>query len=505
MSDSGRVARNVVTTLITQMLLWILSFAVVLYVPTYVGPVGMGKLSFAAAFGLVLAAFIPLGTSTVLVKEVARDHRRVGVLLTSALALRIPFGIVAVAAAYGVAVITHVEPQTRLLVLISAVGAVVAAVNDALISTLQGLERLPRQNAAALLEKLLWAVATICVVVFHGSLWQIAAVGIVSVAVAIVVNLTAFRPSTPSNRDPSGAMPVALDEHGSEPRANRMPSIASLRSLASAGLPFLGWSVFMTLYSQTDPLIIRFVTGSDANVGWYSVAAKLIGTTLFFPNAISTAVMPTLSRLHREDAAEFRSLSRRALSIVMLCGIPIALVLVALPDRIIEMLPFRHGFMRSIPVLRIGGVGVLLWYLGFIFGTMVIARDGQKRMFGVAMSATVIGIPLCGLFAWFTYHHGGSGATGAMASDVLLELYLVICYLGMLPRDSFDWSSVVFVGKCLAASTPMALFLWWSSHLGVGLWIALPCLMIYAAMCLLLRCITPEEMATARTLVAKKG
>ena len=59
-----------------------------------------------------------------------------------------------------------------------------------------------------------------------------------------------------------------------------------------------------------------------------------VGTTLFLPTALTTALLPTLSRLYREDAGEFRLLARRMLGLIMLCGVPIALVLLLLPDRL---------------------------------------------------------------------------------------------------------------------------------------------------------------------------
>ena len=80
---SGRVARNIVATLATQLISWGLTFAVTLYLPRYVGDAGLGKLAFAASFMAIFGVIVPLGTGTLLVKEIARDRSRTGELLVA--------------------------------------------------------------------------------------------------------------------------------------------------------------------------------------------------------------------------------------------------------------------------------------------------------------------------------------------------------------------------------------------------------------------------------------
>ncbi|MFI5303068.1 MAG: oligosaccharide flippase family protein, partial [Polyangiales bacterium] len=187
-----RVARNVATTIVTQLLTWAMSFAVVLYLPAYLGPSGMGKLSLATAIATVFLAIIPLGTSTVLVKEVAREPRRALSLLATSLMLRLPLSVLALALAYGVARAMRLDGELTTLVLVSVGGAIFSVANDAVVSTLQGLEEMPRQNAVAIIEKLVLSCLTIAVVVAHGRLWQIVIVAWVSSALATVCNLSAF-------------------------------------------------------------------------------------------------------------------------------------------------------------------------------------------------------------------------------------------------------------------------------------------------------------------------
>ena len=482
-SRSRRVARNVLVTLATQLTSWGLTFAVMLYLPRYVGDTGLGNLAFAASFVVIFGVFVPLGTSTVLVREIARDHDRAGELLTAALLLRLPLGLLMGAVAIGVASLLHYSPLVQLLVVLGMAGMIVVALNDALASALQGQENMTRQSAAVLVEKFLASGLTILLVLERAPLWTLAAVGLFTGMVSFLINASAFRSLLPTLR---------------------LPTAGALRALALAGMPFMGWVVFRTLYSQTDPVILRLVTNA-ATVGWYAAATRLVGTSLFLPVAITTALLPTLSRLHREDPAAFRLLVRRMLGLVMLFGIPLSLVLMLVPDRLIALLHYPAGFAHSIPVLRVGGFGVLLYYAAMVLGTAVIASDGQHKMMRASMIATVLSIPACFAGAFLAHLYWKNGAVGAILSDVLVEFYLVYSYLRMLPARTFVGESLAFLGRCTAAALPMAAFLELMSRSGIGLWIILPCVVIYGAMCLLLRCVSAQDLAMVQQILARRA
>ena len=89
MNRTSLVARGVAATFATQIISWILTFAVMLYVPRYLGAAGLGKLATAISFVTVFGVIVPLGTSNVLIRDIARDRNRTGELLLSALILRL--------------------------------------------------------------------------------------------------------------------------------------------------------------------------------------------------------------------------------------------------------------------------------------------------------------------------------------------------------------------------------------------------------------------------------
>ena len=59
--------------------------------------------------------------------------------------------------------------------------------------------------------------------------------------------------------------------------------------------------------------------------------------------------------------------------------------------------------------------------------------------------------------------------------------------------------------RCTAAALPMAAFLELMSRSGSGLWIILPCVVIYGAMCLLLRCVSAQDLAMVQQILARRA
>lgn len=483
MIKAGLVTRNVLATLITQGLSWVLTFVVTLYLPKYVGATGLGQLTFAVSFAGILAVVVPLGTNMVLVKEISRDRELTAPLIATALAVRLPLALTMAALTVGVAVLLRQPAPILVLIAIAAAATVVTTTNDVLASALKGQEKVPRQSLAMLVEKILSAILTIALVILKGPLWAIAAVAIVSALASLTMNASAF----------------AYLRGKFKP-----PSLASARSLVTAGMPYMGWSIFFVLYSQTDPLVLKVVS-DDTNIGWYALANRLGGTALFLPRALTAALLPTLSRLYSSSTEEFQLLARRMLSLVILCGIPIAFVLLLMPEQILALLHYPSSFAGSVATLRVSGLGVMMDSVALVMGTTVIASDGQWRMARASMLACAIGIPLCAGMSYASQQLWGNGAAGAMASDVVLEFYLLVAYLTTVPRGTFGSGHFSFILRCLVASIPVALCLLAARHTPVGLWALLPSVPLYFLGCWWLRCLDPAYFNLLRRLANKQS
>ena len=389
--EHARVAKNIVGTLVTQLLTFAMAFLVNLYLPRYLGPGGTGKIGIIASWVTVLGVFVPLGTSQVIVKEVARDRRRMGELLAAGLTLRLLMGFVTIPLACLVAWLLGYSRELLILLLVSVPGMVVFVLSDVFATIYQGREELGRFNQATLLDKIAYGIAVLLLVAFKAPLWMIAGVAVLSGLITLSY--------------------YALGLRG-QLKALKLPRFADLKSLAVTSLPFMGLLIFRTLYGQTDPIVLG-VVASEVEAGWYTTAFKLVGSAMFFPMALVFALLPTLARLHGNgDLAGFAELARKALDITLLVGLPIAAAAIFLASPIINLL-YGPSFAGAAPVLAVGGFGMLLYFVTAVLGLLVIAMDRQAVQARSALIACAFGIPLCILFSWGGHKLWGNAALGA--------------------------------------------------------------------------------------------
>lgn len=483
MSGSRLVVRNVVAAIATQLISWVLTFAITLFLPRYVGASGLGKLAFAASFVAMFGVLVPLGTSNVLIREIARDRSRTGELLVAALVMRFCMGVAMASAATILVKELGYPAVTRTLVQLTAIAMIIYALNDAVSNALTGQENMPRQSVAVITERFLSCSVTIALVIFNGPLWSIAAVGILSSSVSLIVNLTAF-------------------SHLSH--ALRFPTKQCLKFMTSAGMPFLGWYIFQTLYGQCDPLVLSALT-NDKTVGWYAAATRLAGTAMIIPVSLSAALLPTLSRLYRDSSSEFVRMVRLTLELVVLSAVPIAILLICLPASILALMHYPHDFTGTIPVLRVSGLGVLLFSATIVVATAVMGSDGQAKMVRTSIFACVMGVPGCIVGSYLTTRFWANGAIGAALSDVALESYLIMAYLRMLPARTFDVSTISFIGRSLLASIPMVILTLLANRHNLGIWGVVAGVPIYTFGCWRLNCLDPQCISLVRTILSRRA
>ncbi len=475
-----KVARNVATTLATQLLSWGLTFVVTLYLPRYIGDVGLGAVTLAGSFAVVMSLLVSLGTSTVLVKDIARDHARTGEWVLAALALRVPLGLFAIALGWGVSHLLGYDAHLRLLIWVALGVMMVAQIGDVLASALRGLEEIPRQNAAALAEKVTTGVLTIALVVARAPLWTIVAAAGAGVFVALGMNAFGLR--------------------GHLGRVT-LPARETMVSLTRAGLPFLTTAVFVSVYGQADALLLSKMS-TVAAIGWYGLAKRLGGTTMVIPVALTGAMLPTLARLFHEDERAFQAAVRRLFNLMLVSVVPFAVLLVLAPARILSLLHYPASFAPSIPVLMLMGGAVVLWFLSQVAGTALIASDRQGVVSRVAGVAALVSVPLCAACIYLTQHGWHNGAIGAMLSDVLLEVYMVAAYVRALPPGLLTWGSAGVLGRATLGALPLvALFLLAQGRWGVLLLV--PGLLVYVPLCAVLGCLHPSDMQMARQMLAR--
>jgi len=477
-SRSRLVARNVLATLASQLLSWGMSFVLTVYLTRYVGAHGLGLLTLAGSFAGVFAIAMTLGTSTVLTRDIARDTTRTADLTLAALAMRLPIGLLSIGAGWAVACALGYGPSVRLLLVVALAAMLVGMLNDALGSALRGLQEIPRQNAAALADKAVMSVLVVLLIRGHAPLWMLAGAGGVSACVALLVNASAFGPYW---------------------KSMQWPSAVTIRALARQGVPFLTTAIFVAVYGNCDALLMSKLSSFEA-IGWYGLAKRLGGTALFLPVALTSAMLPALSRVFHEERRAFEGAAQRMFNFMVICAVPFAAVLVMAPGRIIALVVgHKAGFAPAAPVLMILGAAIILWFVSQAAVTVLIASDRQAALSRITAVSALICVPVTGTLIFVTQHALHNGAIGAVLGDVLIEAYMVTAYLRALPTGSVSGGSFGTLARAAAAALPLV-GLFYLVHDRQGLLLLVPGLLLYIPLCWLLRCLHPSDVQMVRQI-----
>jgi O-antigen/teichoic acid export membrane protein len=483
MSRPPGVGKNVLSTAAAQLISWAVTYVVNIYLPRYLGSVGNAHYTYVSSAVGILGAVVLLGLPHVLTRDIPRTPERTSGMMRRALAIVL---LSSALAAVGMLVSAHFlrwSEERRLLLLPLSATLVTTAANEIFAAVWIGREFASRQSAMILLDKFVSSALVIACIFFGGALWTVGLSFLVTQLVVAAANATLQRDLLLS-------------------RINAPPT--SAKALLTAGLPFLGWVACRKLYGQTDPIILDAV--ADLNgVSWYGVAARLVFTTLFLPVAVMQALLPTLSRLHSEGATERLSgLARRALEMSLVGAAPFAIILMTLSEPLLGLLHYGPQFAGAAPVLRLGGIAAVCYFAASVFGTLLTATNRQNALLHGAIGAIVLGIPGCIAGSWLTHRLLGNGAIGAMGSDIVREVGLIVWYLWALPRGLFGRETLLWGGRWLLCGLGCAAVCLAAAP-RLGFWACVPGVAVYAAAALALKVIDRSLIETLRRVRSGGG
>ena len=133
------IQRNLIWLTLSQIATWSGSLVLVVVAPRHLTASEFGAFQFAAAFVAYFTLVGTLGTSTYLIKTIARDESTIGPFLVNALVMKVALTVALSGVAIGLAHLLDYPDQTIVLVEVTCLAMVIIVLNDALASALQGL------------------------------------------------------------------------------------------------------------------------------------------------------------------------------------------------------------------------------------------------------------------------------------------------------------------------------------------------------------------------------
>jgi O-antigen/teichoic acid export membrane protein len=260
---------------------------------------------------------------------------------------------------------------------------------------------------------------------------------------------------------------------------------------------FAALSILGGLLSQPEIIILSLVA-SEAQVGFYSAALKVIGIWQFLPQIYMTNVYPVLSRSFHLGDDKFEVIQDKSIKYLLAISLPLAVGIAATARPIVKLL-YGPGFAASVLPLQIMAWAIPINFLSAVLWRALAARNRQRSVLWAQI--TTIFTRLGGGFA-LSASLASLGASISTVANLLLNSLLLAYYIGRGGgRVRFFRLGWRFILAALAMGVLTFLF---SGQL--QLWFLVPLAgAIYAVLVFLLRAFSPDDFALFRQIWRPKA
>jgi len=399
---SGVVA-NSVWLLADKAMRLLLVFGVTVLISRYLGPEKLGVLSVAAATAFIVMEFTLLGLrSGTVVHDLVREPKAHGEIVGTS------FGLTLIASVFGMLLTSWVihwlrpaDEQAQIFAMVIAAGLAVRGFDVADL-WFQATEQAWRGVLARFLALLAISLLRLLGIMLA---WPLAAFAVFIGLEYVLLGIT-----------------FLWLYHYAGGRVSRWQfSGARARTLLQQAWPMLLSGLGLMLYTRIDQLMLGELVDDHA-VGLYAVASQFAEAWWFVPNAIGTALFPTLIQLHAAQPAVFQQRFQYLLDGLFVLGIALAIIVTFVAEPLIGWL-YGAAYAESASILSL-----YIWAMSFIFLRTAIARwcllENARKFF---MLSQLLGAGLnISLNLWLIPHYGATGAAWATIIAYFCSVYLAL-------------------------------------------------------------------------------
>lgn len=467
MALARKIAYNVVLNSFLKVISTVaLSLYSIRLITGYLGQDGFGKYSTVLAFFAFFSALADLGLSSVTAREISREGADESKILSKILALRLTTSFIVFLLAPFLVIFFNYAPDLKIGIVIAA-GAI-------LFSTLSLMLNGVFQKRVAM-DK-------VALVEFLGKLFQVAMVvfvvradlGFLAVASTLLASLSfnAIVVFFLSRRF------VKFSPH---------IDVAYWKTFLRESLPMGATAIITFAYFKMDTILLS-VLQTNAHVGIYNVAYKIMENLIFFPAMLAGLILPLLSRFIYTNRVNFEEIANKTFKVFVIIVIPIVAGTWFLSSDIIRFVS-GSDFSESAPVLRVLIFALACIFFGNYFNMLLVVGNAQKKLMQTLFFVAVFNI-LLNLFLIPRFSYMGA-ASASLATELLVVIVtslLVRKYIRFTPSfESF--------GKIILSGLAMSLVLFFLSPYSFFL-AGLAGVVAYVGMLWLTRAISPEEVVS---------
>jgi O-antigen/teichoic acid export membrane protein len=256
---------------------------------------------------------------------------------------------------------------------------------------------------------------------------------------------------------------------------------------------FTGSSVLGGVFARPEVIMLSLF-GTQAQVGYYSGAARIVDIFQFVPQVYMTNVFPYLSRSYHEQDGRAQRIQDVATKHLLAVGLPVSVGLFCTADRIIPAF-YGDGFGAAVVLLRILSINVVLYCVHAILWRVLAARGEQNRVFRIQLISTTARLGIGAVLI------STLKAVGAAVTVPISFTLQTVLFARAIRRDGTHIQLGRLAWRFAAAAGLMGV-LAFALDRTVSLWAVIPAAAaMYLVLVVLLRAFSPSELAGLRTML----
>lgn len=400
MNTIQTIAKNTGVLAIAHAITMILGLVLVTFIARSIGDVYFGKLSFAQSLTGILVIFADIGLSTVTIREISRQKELTSKYLNNILLIKLILSVVTFALIALVINLMHYPSDTIMVVYLIGISSILGSFSMFLRCIFRAFEKMEFEAFLNVGKSMVTIGFGLAVLVSGYGLIAIAFVyllaGIIDLFATSLVMVTKFA------------------------RPKLEVDFRFWKQIVHLALPFSLTAFIGLIYLQIDIVMLSIMKG-DAPVGWYKAACVLVYTLVIIPDILSSAIFPAMSRFYISSGNALKITLEKSAKYLFILGLPIAIGIILLGDRIILLL-YGEGFSPSIIALQILSLYLPLRFMNHATGYTLssINREPLRAISATIAAATNIVLNLF-LIPQFSL-------TGAAIATAITEVVLFSCY-----------------------------------------------------------------------------
>jgi|GEM_PF-832592 len=430
--------RQLAVTILTQVLSWGFALLSTYILPKYRTLHEYAIFSVVFSVTALVSSICDSGLSSVISRTVTTDASRSKNLIIASFWMKASVSLSVLIVFNTFAWIVKYPQDTTTYVSLAIVCSIAGHLASSIKEVIRGFGKVSSTNVIQLLERGMNAAIIVSLAMTHQPLHMFIWVPMLFDLIGIVLSWRTYRGIYRTTETAS------------------TPLSADVRFVFSQFFVLAGASVFVHLKDPLVMLLLGYVA-TPAAIGSYSVAKRLLGSAMFVPLAFSQLGLPMLTNAFLKGSDSFHRQLQALLRSAFLVCIPVFLGFIFHGKQVLSVVGLYPKFIYGPLFLALSAPMMMLLYIAMMLTSAIVAAGLQRKMVAGTVKVACMVPIVCILLTYATQKLLGNAGLGALASDVILEVLLVIVYIRVLKMPIFTRELGWTIARFAVLSSPIAL------------------------------------------------